>query len=319
MKTKVKEPLVEKIVSEEEAGTRLDRCLRLWVPGLPQGMIEKGVRKGLVRLNGEKVKPSFRVELGQRLTFPQTFLTLELKTEKKVQRELTEKDREWIQSLIIYEDKDIVVINKPSGVAVQGGTKQSKSLDAMLNVFYSDVSPKLVHRLDLETSGVLVFAKSLPMARWLTKAFKERDVKKVYWAIVVGSPKHKEGVINLPLSKKQGAESEKIRVDHETGTHAVTGYKVLENLGKQYALLELRPKTGRTHQLRVHCMEGLGTPILGDGKYGGREAFPEGRTRLHLHASMIEIPLPDGKMKSFKAPLPKDFQETLFALGFENV
>ncbi len=319
MKTKVKEPMVEKIVSEDEANTRLDRCLRLWVPGLPQGMIEKSVRKGLVRVDENKTKPAERVQLGQRVKFPQEFLTLDIKKNTKSKKELTETDRAWIKSLILYEDAEVLVINKPSGIPVQGGTKQSKSLDAMLKGYYKDIQPKLVHRLDLETSGVLVFAKSLTMARWLTRAFKEREIKKVYWAIVVGTPKAKEGLINLPLSKKQGMDSEKVRVDKESGVHAITGYKVLEALGKKFALLELTPKTGRTHQLRVHCADGLGAPILGDGKYGGREAYPDGRTKLHLHAKFIQIPFPNGKSKSFSADAPKDFQQTLFQLGFEYV
>lgn len=319
MKTQQNAPMAEKVVTQDEADVRVDRCLRLWVPKLPQGLIEKAARKGLLRIEGDKVKPSSRVKEGQKVSFPESFLSLDLQLEKKKPKVLTRADRQWLKSLIIYEDKDMVVLNKPAGVPVQSGTKQTKSLDALFETFYEDCKPRLVHRLDLDTSGVLVFAKTLPFARWLTQAFKERKVQKVYWALVIGVPKKKEGTISLALTKKQGAESEKIRVDSEHGFHAMTYFRILEALGNRMAWLELTPKTGRTHQLRVHCAEGLKTPILGDGKYGGRDTSPLGRKKLHLHARALTLPLPSGKSKTFEAPLPKDFQETLSELGFEDV
>ncbi len=307
---------VTKTVSSEEDGMRLDRCLRLWIPKLPQGLIEKAARKGLLKINDAKAKPSLRVEEGQTISFPKSFINLDLDAPQKKLVTLTHADRKWLKDLILYQDTDILVLNKPAGIAVQGGTKQSKSLDAMMKAYDETRTPRLVHRLDQDTSGVLMFALSLPMARWLTKAFKDRTVQKTYWALVCGVPHKKEGLISLPLSKNP--EGEKIRVDTEEGLNATTYYRVIEALGNRMAWLELNPKTGRTHQLRVHCAEGLKTPILGDGKYGGTDAFPLGRTPLHLHARALTIPLPNGTTLQFEAPLPKDLQETFKELGFQN-
>ncbi|MBX9787242.1 MAG: RluA family pseudouridine synthase [Alphaproteobacteria bacterium] len=319
MKTNRIEELVQKVVSEEESGVRLDRCLRLWIPRLPQGLIEKAARKGILKVEGKKVLPKTRVEEGQTVSFPKTFLDLDEEAKPKEVQPLTQAERKWIKGLILYEDDDLLVLNKPAGLAVQSGTKQRKSLDSMLVRYYEDIKPRLVHRLDKDTSGVLVIAKTLPMARWLTQAFKERGVQKTYWAVVCGVPKQPEGVIALALSKKADSVGEKVRVDAREGAHATTHYRTLDTLSTKVALLELIPKTGRMHQLRVHCAEGLKTPILGDGKYGGIEAFPLGRKELHLHARAITIPLPKGKSKTFEASVPSYFQETCNELGLENV
>ncbi len=319
MKDQEKEGIIEKTVTSDGANTRLDRCLRLWISSLPQGLIEKAARKGLIKVDGSITKPSTRVQEGQTIIFPEDFLQLESSPQKNQRKTLTHADRKQIKSYILYEDHDIVVLNKPAGLPVQGGTKQKKAIDTMLEAYYEDCKPRLVHRLDLDTSGILVLAKSVPLARWFTQSFKERKVQKVYWAIVIGVPKKKEGIISLALTKKQGSQSEKIRVDHESGVHATTYYQVLEALGNRVAWLEMVPKTGRTHQLRVHCAEGLKTPILGDGKYGGKEVFSMGRKRLHLHARAITLPFPNGKSKTFEAPLPKDFEETIKGLGFNHV
>lgn len=311
--------LTTRKVSSEESGIRLDRCLRLSIPHLPQGLIEKAARKGILRIEDTKAKPSTRVEEGQILTFPKSFLTLKPEVEKKKQNVLTHAERKWLKGLILYEDSDILVLNKPAGIAVQSGTKQRRSLDVMLAGYYEDCKPRLVHRLDMDTSGVMVFAKTLPMARWLSQAFKERTVQKIYWALVCGVPLKKEGIISLSLSKKPDSLGEKVRVDQEEGVRAKTYYRVIEALGKRVAWLELIPKTGRTHQLRVHCAEALKTPILGDGKYGGKEAFPFGRKSLHLHARALVLPLPQGKSMTFEAPLPRELQETFQELGFGHV
>jgi len=313
------EKLTERKISEDESGLRLDKCLRIWIPHLPQSIIEKAARKGLLRVEGDKSKASFRVAEGQLVAFPTNFLSLEGEIEKKKPKILTHADKKWIKELILYEDSDIVVLNKPAGISVQGGTNQSKSLDVMMEAYYETFKPRLVHRLDMDTSGVLVFAKTLPMARWLTNAFKERTVQKTYWALVCGVPQKKEGVISLPLSKKPDPLGEKVRVDHIEGVGATTYYRVIEALGNRISWLELNPKTGRTHQLRVHCAEGLKTPVLGDGKYGGNEAFPLGRTPLHLHARTLTFPLPQGTTMTIEAPLPKELQETFQELGFEIV
>lgn len=319
MKKNTQNAFTERKVSLEESGIRLDRCLRLWIPHLPQALIEKAARKGSLKIQGIKAKPASRVEEGQSVTFPGEFLNLETKIDKKKSKELTHAERKWLKGLILYEDLEIVVLNKPAGIAVQSGTKQRKSMDAMLEAYYTDCKPRLVHRLDLDTSGVLAFAKTLPMARWLTQAFKERTVQKLYWALVCGVPKKSEGVISLALSKKQDHLGEKVRVSKDDGLRATTYYRVIESLGNRVTWLELAPKTGRMHQLRVHCAEGLNTPILGDGKYGGKDAFPLGRKTLHLHARSLTLPFPHGKTKTFEAPLPKELQETFQELGFGNV
>lgn len=319
MKTNRTEELAQKIVSGEESGVRLDRCLRLWIPHLPQGLIEKAARKGILKVEGNKALPKTRIEEGQTISFPKTFLALDEEAKPKELQPLTHAERKWIKELFLYEDNDLLVLNKPAGIAVQSGTKQKKSLDSMLVRYYEDIKPRLVHRLDKDTSGVLVIAKTLPMARWLTQAFKERSVQKTYWAVVCGVPKRPEGVISLSLSKKADSLGEKVRVDAREGAHATTHYRTLDTLSTKVALLELTPKTGRMHQLRVHCAEGLKTPILGDGKYGGTEAFPLGRKELHLHARAITVPLLKGKSKTFEAPVPSYFQETCNELGLENV
>lgn len=305
----------EKKISAEENGLRLDRCLRLWIPHLPQSVIEKAARKGLLKIEGDKAKPPQRVEEGQILSFPSFFLNLEeLEVEKKP-KPLTSGDRKWLKNLILFENKEILVLNKPAGIAVQGGTNQKKSLDEMLLHYDETYTPRLVHRLDKETSGVWVVAKTLPMARWLTQAFKERTVQKMYWALVLGIPQKRKGEVSLSLVKKPDPIGEKVRVDSQTGLKALTSYRVIKTLSDRVAWLELIPHTGRTHQLRVHCAEGLKTPILGDGKYGGREASLLGHKTLHLHARRLTIPLPHGGELTFEAPLSEDMRKSFEALG----
>ena len=312
----MKDEMLEKTVAVEEAGTRLDRCLRLWVPGLPQSMIEKASRKGILQLNGEKAKPSLRVKEGQTVSFPSSFTNLIESLPPKKQDVLSKADRKWLKDHILFEDKEILIVNKPQGISVQGGSKQYKSLDRMFEAYYEDIKPRLVHRLDQDTSGVLVLAKTLPITRWLTQQFKTRKVEKIYWALVVGVPKQKEGTICLALSKKPDPQGEKVRIDEKEGLRAVTNYRVIDSLGKKMAWLELSPQTGRTHQLRVHCAEGIKTPILGDGKYGGQDAFPMGRKPLHLHARKISFKLPSARKLTFEAPLPTHFQNICKELGF---
>lgn len=310
--------IIERKVSLEEQGLRLDRCLRLWIPHLPQSMIEKAARKKLLKVEGTPAKPAQRLEEGQTLSFPAAFEHCEKRQEEKKPLVLTAADRKWLKSLILYEDKDILVFNKPSGIAVQSGTNQNKSLDAMLLQYDPTCAPRLVHRLDKDTSGVLVVAKTLTMARWLTQAFKERKIEKTYWALVCGVPSKKEGVIDLALSKKPDPKGEKMRVDRHEGQHAITHYRVLETVDLKVALLELKPQTGRTHQLRVHCAEGLKTPIVGDGKYGGKAAFLLGRKNLHLHAAKLAIPFPSGMIKMFTAPLSEEISQSLREEGMKS-
>lgn len=299
------QPRPSKIVSSEENGMRLDRCLRLWIPSLLQSLIERAARKGGLKVDGKKVKPSLRVEVGQRVFFPPSFLDIQEEGPSQALPPLTQAQRKWVKSLILFENEELIVLNKPAGIAVQKGTNQSKALDEMMKAYDELSPPRLVHRLDQDTSGVLVFAKTLPMARWLTRAFKERTVHKTYWALVCGVPSPQEGTLSLPLSKKPDPQWEKVQVDREEGVEAITSYRVVAVLDHQIAWLEMNPKTGRTHQLRVHCATGLKTPILGDGKYGGQSAYPFGRMGLHLHAWRLTLPLPEGTTLMFEAPLPE--------------
>lgn len=298
-----------KIVSSQESGARLDRCLRLWCAHLPQSLVEKASRKGLLTINGQKAQPSDRVQEGQTVAFPSSFLSLSTPTPLSKPLVLTPAERSWLQTLILYQDKELIVLNKPAGIAVQSGTQIKKSLDVLMKAYDSKGTPRLVHRLDQDTSGLLVFARTLPMARWLTQSFKDRTIEKTYWALVQGVPLKAKGVICLPLSKKP--EKEKIKVDSEAGLPATTFYRVMQTFSDGTTWLELKPKTGRTHQLRIHCAESLKTPIVGDRKYGGKAVTGKQRTFLHLHAAELILPLPMEKNLRFRAPLPPLFQEEI--------
>lgn len=293
-------------VLSEEAGWRLNHYFKKKFPKVPHSLIEKLCRKGNIRVDGKRVKSNFILKEGQELRIP----PLEKKaTLQKPKYHLTSKDKDFLRALILYEDEFLYVLNKPSGLAVQGGTKTHRHLDVMLQTLKSKtVHPHLVHRLDKDTSGVMIVAKSREVAQWLMTVFKDKQIKKTYLAFVVGIPKEKQGAIKLSILKQLSGNKEKMMVASE-GKSAVTHYKVKSSYGNKYSYLELSPETGRTHQLRVHCAE-MGWPILGDGKYGGKasQPFPD-RLKLCLHASSIQIPYPSAETKIFKAPLPSHFEE----------
>lgn len=303
-------PLITREITPEESGRRVDRCLRSWIPHLPQSLIEKASRKGLLTLNGKKAKPSLHVETGQVLSFPASFTTLKNDTPSSgAPRILSRANRIWIKSLILYEDTDLMILNKPAGIAVQGGPGITRSLDALMKAYDSSGTPRLVHRLDRNTSGILVFARSLSAAQHLTLAFKERKIEKTYWAIVKGAPAPAKGRIDLPLTKKM--EGGKVRVDFDTGLPALTLFHTIQPLKNNLTWLELTPKTGRTHQIRVHCAEGLKTPIVGDDIYGEKSSSFTRPSSLYLHARSITLPLLHRKALTFEAPLPLAFEEAL--------
>jgi len=216
----------------------------------------------------------------------------------------------------------VLALNKPYGLAVQGGSKTRRHIDGMLEALKNrkGVKPRLVHRLDKETSGVMLLARSAEMARELGKLFKGREVEKTYWAITVPAPEQNEGTINAPLLKAGGPDKEKVVIDEENGKPALTDFIVLERARKEAAFVTFHPRTGRTHQIRVHAAAVLGCPVLGDRKYGGAEAFIEGLElpkRLHLHAAQISIDHPiTGKTLDISAPLPPELQDSWKALGF---
>jgi 23S rRNA pseudouridine955/2504/2580 synthase len=221
--------------------------------------------------------------------------------------------------MVIYEDPSAFVLNKPPGLATQGGTKTHQHLDRLLYGLADERGrPKLVHRLDKDTSGALLVARSARAAGHFAKAFSGRTARKVYWAIVTGVPESAEGVIDAPLAKQPGTGGEKMHVDPDAGLAAKTRWRVIDRAGNRAAWVELQPLTGRTHQLRAH-MAALGHPIVGDAKYGGAEAFLTGgiSRKLHLHARSIRIDAPGGGKIDVTAELPAHFAESLATLGFE--
>ena len=222
--------------------------------------------------------------------------------------------------MVIHEDRAAIVVNKPPGLATQGGTKTNDHLDRLLDGLAGDDAPrpKLVHRLDKDTSGALLVARTPRAAAAFSKSFSSRTARKVYWAIVTGVPPIADGMIDLPLAKQPGTGGEKVHVDEEEGQPARTRYRVIERAGNRAAWVELQPMTGRTHQLRVHMLA-IGHPILGDGKYGGQDAFLTGAIsrKLHLHARRLRIDHPDGERIDVTAELPEHFAATIEALGFD--
>lgn len=306
-------------VAPDDGGIRLDRWFRRHYPNIPHARLEKWLRSGEARVDGRRASAGQRLIAGQTIrvpphTVPQTQRKRETGASPPRERDIRE-----LQARILYSDPHILVLDKPAGLPVQGGSGASRHLDGMLDAFRLDGQrPKLVHRLDRDTSGVLVLARTAPAASALAQAFRSRLARKLYWAIVVGTPQPPAGRIDLPLSKRPGRSGERMGSDPHGGDRAITEYRLIERAGREAAWLALQPMTGRTHQLRVHCLA-LGTPILGDGKYGGAAAFVPGlapKVRLHLHARALRLPHPAGGMITLEAPLPKDLLETWRFFGF---
>ena len=225
-----------------------------------------------------------------------------------------------LRDAVLHRDDAVIVLNKPPGLAVQGGSGTERHLDGLLDAlrFGSEVRPRLVHRLDKETSGVLVIARTIAAAAFLTRAFREKTTRKIYWAIVVGLPKPRQGRIDLALAKRPGREGERVRADAEDGKRAVTYYRVIDSAGDRASWLALQPVTGRTHQLRAHCAA-IGTPILGDAKYGAAAAHlagVPGAKQMHLHARALAIPHPLGGTLQITAPLPRHMRQSWEFFGF---
>ena len=309
------------IISADEEGIRLDRWFKRHAPGLSQGELQKASRKGLLRLDGKKAKPSDTVLQGQELVVKFIDMEEARKPARPSQRalELPEKMVQETQRWVLKKEQSYLAINKPAGLAVQGGSGVKDHVDGRLVALQYDAPeiPKLVHRLDRDTSGVLLLARSTKAASELAKAFAGKSMQKIYWALVVGVPEAHEGEIEGNLQKSDD-EYEKMEVD-DAGKKAITHYRVVEALHKSLALVELQPITGRTHQLRVHMAE-LGTPILGDGKYGGRKAFVDGLDlpkQLHLHARRLIVPKLYGGI-DVSAPLPKHMIQSFKLLGLEK-
>ena len=295
-------------VKEQDDGMRLNRWFLKYYPDLPLSRLQKLLRTKQIKVDGKKCETSLKLQAGWEIRIP----PLEDKPQEKGKDFVSDKNAELIQSMVIYKDENIIVLNKPSGLAVQGGTNTFHHIDAWLPAlkYEKEEAPKLVHRIDKDTSGLLVLARDRKNAEILTKAFKEHNLQKTYLALVRGCPKKMSGQIKAPLEKV----GEKSLITAE-GKKAVTDYKVLDNVGDKFALIEAQPLTGRTHQIRAH-MEYLGTPIVGDSKYFGEkeEKYNDIKDKLYLHSYKIDL---SGIYKKLKlnAKLPQHFVGALNVLG----
>lgn len=307
-------------VSDDEAGMRIDRFLEARFPGLSFSHIQRVIRKGELRVNGKRVDGKDRLEAGQSVRIP----PLKLEAPKTASTPADDKTREFLKSIVLYEDDDVLVLNKPMGLAVQGGSGMTRHLDGMLDVFRDAKGqrPRLVHRLDKDTAGCILVAKTRFAASALTKTFRTRSARKVYWALVAGVPKPRQGRISTFLAKEEREDESFMRIakhGEEGASHAVTYYAIVETAGQKLTWVSLKPVTGRTHQLRAH-MAHIGHPIVGDPKYFSKENWelPGGiQNRLHLLARRISVPHPRGGTIDVSAPLPLHMQQSWNLLGFD--
>ncbi|GAA4028618.1 RluA family pseudouridine synthase [Sphingomonas rosea] len=308
-------------VAPDDDGIRLDRWFKRHMgEEVSFNLVSRWARTGQLRVNGEKATPGDRIEAGQVIRIPSADATPQRAARpQRVLEPLTDDERNFVQEMVIETTPDALVLNKPPGLATQGGTKTDQHLDRLLDGLADEEGnrPKLVHRLDKDTSGVLLVARSARSAAFFSKSFSGRTARKVYWAIVVGDLGQDEGLIDAPLAKQPGTGGEKMHVSEE-GQAARTRWRVVDRAGTRAAWVELQPLTGRTHQLRAH-MAHLGHPIVGDAKYGGADAFLTGgiSRKLHLHARRLKIDAPGGKDIDVSAELPAHFAESLATLGFE--
>lgn len=318
-------------IGPDDADQRLDRWFRRNFPQISQGHIEKMCRKGELRVDGGRVKASTRIVAGQSVRVPPLPDTA---APEKLQEKVTEADAAMIQAAVIFRDDHIIALNKPPGLPSQGGSKQTRHVDGLAEAlrFGFEEKPRLVHRLDKDTSGILLLARTRKMAGALTEAFRARETRKIYWAAVAGVPSPPMGTIRYGLVKASGhgakGEAEKMLCVHprdvETtpgAKRAVTDYAVLASLANRTSWIALVPVTGRTHQLRAHMAE-LGHPVIGDGKYGGsgQDNLGDGwgaqlggeiSRKLHLHARSLSLTHPEtGARLALTAPLPDHMART---------
>lgn len=306
-------------VAADEGDIRLDRWFKRHYPLLAHGRLEKLLRTGQVRVDGKRAKSNQRLEIGQVIRVP-PLGDLSEAPPPKPRQTVSDDDALMLQSRVLYRDDVVLIIDKPAGLATQGGTGTTRHVDGMLDALRFDAAerPRLVHRLDKDTSGVLVLGRTASAAAALAKSFKSRDARKIYWGLVVGMPNPPDGTIKAPIAKMEGAHGEKMEVNPYEGQSAVTDFKVIDNAARKVAWVQMEPRTGRTHQLRVH-MAYLGTAIAGDGKYGDPEKQLQGQVsrKLHLHARAIEIPHPSGGVLRAIAPLPKHMEDSFDFFGFD--
>jgi 23S rRNA pseudouridine955/2504/2580 synthase len=307
-------------VGPDDDDIRLDRWFKRHLPEIGFAMVSRWARTGQIRIDGKRADPADRLSAGQVLRVPPGGQAPE-RSGAPVRKELSEEQIALAEAMVITRDRAAIVLNKPPGLATQGGTGTKEHVDGLLDAYALDgPRPRLVHRLDKDTSGVLLIARTPGSAAYFSKRFSGRSARKIYWALIVGVPSVEDGLIELPLAKQPGSGGEKMMVDEtEHGQSARTRYRVIERAGNRTAWVELQPFTGRTHQLRVH-MAAIGHPIVGDGKYGGPEAFLSGSIsrKMHLHARRLIIDHPDGTPLDVVASLPSHFAASLEQLGFDE-
>lgn len=309
------------VVEPDDDGIRLDRWFKRHLPDASFNVVSRWSRTGQLRVDGKRATPGDRLTAGQAIRVPPADPTAAANARPvRRRRELTEDEMEFALSMVIHKDDAALVINKPAGLATQGGTKTENHVDGLLDALFFELDnrPKLVHRLDKDTSGALLLARTSRSAGHFSKAFSSRTARKVYWALVVGVPDIADGFIDLPIGKQPGSGGEKMHVDEQNGQSARTRYRIVERAGNTCAWVELQPYTGRTHQLRVH-MAAIGHPIVGDGKYGGKDAFLTGTIsrKMHLHARRLRIDHPQGHQIDVRADLPPHMQDSFADLGFD--
>lgn len=307
-------------VKSDEEGMRLDRWFKAHFPQVRHGELEKYLRKGQVRVSGGRVKANRRLEAGEEIRIP----PLSDAPAGKKTHTPSKADADTLRRLVVFEDDEVIALNKPFGLAVQGGTNTKQHLDGMLAALEKNGErPRLVHRLDKDTGGLMIVAKTRQAAQRLGDAFKGHGVDKTYWALVAGAPRPREGTINLAIAKKMtrvkdGEEERVVPAEGEDAKKAVTDYQIIEEAGT-VSFLAMRPITGRTHQLRVHAAA-MGAPIVGDGKYGGPAAKIEGVSpKLHLFCQSMTFPHPrTGRKMTLTAPLQGHMLETWKFFSFDK-
>lgn len=313
-------------VDADEDDTRLDRWLKRKFHGLNQIQIEKALRRGEIRVDGARAKSNTRVKAGQTVRVPPMASPPGAEDgEERPRTKVKASDADMMRSLVIYEDDEVIALNKPAGIAVQGGTGTTRHIDALSRALVDDTAekPRLVHRLDRDTSGVLILAKTVGSANRLGKLFRSRELDKIYWAVTLGVPHPASGDIRSYMIKSTGPgdDKEKMRLStqgEKGSVHALTLYAVVQNAGRKAAWVALKPETGRTHQLRFHMAE-IGCAIVGDRKYTCDREVPQGLADgLHLHARALRLPNPGGPPIEIVAELPPHMQKTFDVLGFET-
>ncbi len=313
--------VINETVSPKEEGVRLDRWVKRRLQ-VTQGQLEKLLRSGQIRVDGSRAKANTRLDAGMVVRLPPIHQQSAAEKESYKPGKVTSRDQDFMREMVLYEDDEMFALNKPAGLAVQGGTKQGgRHIDGMLDALTDgEYRPKLVHRLDKETSGLLLIAKHPAAAARLGDLFRSRDMAKVYWAVTVGVPKPPAGQVRCWMAKGQGPEGRERMVqaaqNHEGARHAITDYFTVSQAAQKAAWVALRPQTGRMHQLRFHMHE-IGTSILGDDKYVTNREVPQGVAKgLHLHARALVVPRANKKPIMLQAPLSGHMKQTFKTLGF---